>query len=279
MRPIVILRYHDHFPVTAQRVAWLRRLNPEIAIHGMFGGPHCPDDMAALLDSNYTLTLDPFLCWLNLDMAVLEWYRAIGKDLDFSHAYVVEWDLVYLRPLTEVLPVPQPGQSLLTGFTDMASIEAHWVWTAGDNHLGTAERHWRVLRSFVRNRFSHSGEFAACLGPGTVLSRDFFEGYDRLALPPWCHDEIRLPLIHQLAGLTMADNGLYPRDWYGPETPQWATRFNTERNEVCPEMVYESFKQGYYAFHPVYRLLDEESCGLGPVASAAGAVKDGRRDR
>jgi|HubBroStandDraft_1064217.scaffolds.fasta_scaffold43735_2 hypothetical protein len=267
MKPIVILRYHDHFPVVAQRVEWLRQLNHGITIHGMFGGKGSADEIVPLLDSNYKLTLDPFISWLNLDLAVLEWYRAFGRQLDYTHAYIVEWDLVYLRPLNEVLPVPEDGQSLLTGYTDMSEIEDRWVWTAGDTHIGTAERYWRVLRSFVTKHYAHHpGFYHACLGPGTVLSRRFFDEYDRLRLPSWCHDEIRMPLIHQLAGLPVADNGLYPAHWYEPATVEWATRFNTERVEVTPEKVYESYQQGYYAFHPVYQILDEAACGLGVTA-------------
>jgi hypothetical protein len=260
MEPIIIFRYHDCRNVVKEHVSLLRRINPGMAIHGMFGGRSLKPELAYLFDSNYCPKLDGLLAWKNLDIAVLEWYRNLGRELNYTHAYVVEWDLIFLRAITAVMPVPAPGESLLTGLTDLADIADKWVWTAEGSRQPST--YWRALKRLVEERYSFTGPYQACRGPATVLSRRFFEAYDKLQLPPWCHDELRLPLIHAITGLAVGDTGLYPRSWFSAASSEREKYFNTDRLEVTPESLYAAASQGLVAFHPVYQHLDEARCAL-----------------
>lgn len=253
---IVIFRYHDHLDVVKQRVHWLRNLNPGIKVYGMYGGEKpCPKDTSKLFDDNYELKLEQLYKWRNLDLAVLEWYRATGRNISFSHAYIVEWDLVYLTKLSEVIPNPKASESLLTGYIPLTRVEHKWSWVDGRNPESLKE--WDDLKTYVHTRYSFDGPYSACLGPGTVLSREFFVAYDALKLPLLCHDELRLPLIHDISGLKIHDTKLYPPQWHTTETDDWVKRFNCLKWEVTPNALYEASTNGHVAFHPVYKQLDE----------------------
>jgi hypothetical protein len=255
-RPIIVFRYHDHFDVAKQRVKLLRLLNPRVEIHGLCGsGKLIPSDLLDMLDSNLRLELLPELAYRNVDLALLDWYRDEGSKHDFSHVYVMEWDLLYLKPLESVVPMPQLRQSLLTGYVALSRVEWKWGWTNGKK-LGPLSE-WLELKRYVAEAYNYVGPYHACLGPGAVLSREFFEAYSRLELPLLCHDELRLPLIHQIFNLEVADTKLYPPKWHMPENEEWVRRFNVQRWEVSAKDVLKYARQGHAAFHPVSNLVDE----------------------
>lgn len=255
-RPIIVFRYHDNLLIVQQRIRLLRGLNPGIPIYGLYGGQGADLQQAASwFDGHTELALLPGLAYRNSDLALLEWYRVCGRHLDFTHMYVCEWDLVYAAPLNDVLPLPKPGQSLLTGYIPLALVEWKWDWTNGKK-LGPLHE-WLEMKRFVGYKHHHVGPYFACIGPGAVLSREFFECYERLELPLLCHDELRYPLIHAIGKLAVGDTGLYPPDWYQPESEAWVRRFNVRRWEVEPKAVQAGVKAGHQAFHPVTKLLDE----------------------
>lgn len=255
-QPVMVLRYHDRLDVVRQRLRWLRALNPDVSVHGIYGGQEpLPAAIIDLFDSHYQLDLLPELAWRNMDLALLEWYRTIGQSLPFSHLYIQEWDLVYLAPLNEVVPVPEIGQSLLTGYTPLSMVEWKWDWTNG-KRLGPLNE-WLELKRFVAGVYHYYGPYYASIGPGAVLSREFLEFYMTLELPLLCIDSLRLPLVHAIGGLKVADTKLYPPDWYQPEHVDWIRRFNVRKWDVEPTLVNKEARQGHNAFHPVSNLLDE----------------------
>lgn len=256
-KPAFVLRYHDRLDVVKQRLRWLRELNPRVPVHGIYGGQETlPAAVIDLFDSHYSLDLLPELAWRNMDLALLEWYRALGQSTRFSHLYVQEWDLVYLAPLHEVMPLPMPGQSLLTGYTPLSMVEWKWDWTNG-KRLGPLNE-WLELKRFVAGVYHFYGPYYASIGPGAVLSREFLDFYMTLELPLLCNDALRLPLVHAVGSLQVADTKLYPPDWYQPEHVDWIRRFNVRRWDVAPSLVAKEVRQGYTAFHPVSNLLDEK---------------------
>ncbi len=256
-QPVLVLRYHDRLDVVRQRLRWLRTLNPGVPVHGIYGGQDVlPTSFADLFDSHYQLDLLPELAWRNMDLALLEWYRAKGQSMSFSHLYVHEWDLVYLAPLTQVVPQPRVGQSLLTGYTPLSMVEWKWDWTNG-KRLGPLNE-WLELKRFVAGVYHFYGPYYASIGPGAVLSREFLEYYMTLELPLLCNDALRLPLVHAIGKLSVADTGLYPPDWYQPEHVDWIRRFNVRKWDVEPSLVVREARHGYTAFHPVSNLLDEK---------------------
>jgi hypothetical protein len=154
-----------------------------------------------------------------------------------------------------VVPQPKLRQSLLTGYVALSLVEWKWGWTNGKK-LGPLSE-WLELKRYVADSYGWIGPYFACLGPGAVLSREFFRAYTTLELPLLCHDELRLPLIHQIFKLEVADTGLYPPRWHAPEHEDWARCFNVQRWEVSPKDVIKFARTGHVAFHPVSNLVDE----------------------
>lgn len=254
--PVIILRYHDHPSVVHQRLRWLRALNPGVPIYGLCGSKLVlPAETRGMLADNHYLEMLPDLAWRNVDLALVDWFRAIGRNIPFSHAYVVEWDLVYLKGIQEVLPVPAEGESLLTGWTPLSVVEWKWDLTNGKKPVALGE--WLELKRFVSEMYGYNGPYYASLGPGMVLSRAFFEKYSDMELPLLCQDVLRVPLVHLLLGLPVRSTGLYPPNWYRPEHEAWVRRFNVRHWEVEPRAVARDAKHGHVAFHPVTKLLNE----------------------
>jgi hypothetical protein len=251
------MRYHTHFEVVTQRVEWLRMLNPGTALHGIYGGRDpVPQSVAGLFDGHRCLALPEHLRWTAHDLAVMEWFRTVGRDHDFTHAYVVEWDMVFLEPIATAFGTPEPDESLLTGYTLLEDVEAKWSWTNGKFPRFVDE--WRRLKELVEDMYGFAGPYHACQGPGAVLSRQFFEVYDSLEIPPrpvLSHDELRLPLLHDIMGLKVRNNGLYPSDWFARSTQDWQRHFNCRRREITPAELAQGAAEGYTVFHPVYQLL------------------------
>lgn len=260
MRRLVIVRYHTRFDLLKQRVEWLRILNPGTPIHGIYGGRDKPPrHVVELFDGHRSLELPPHLRWTAHDLAVMEWFRTVGWELDFTHAYVLEWDMAFLEPIATAFETPEMDESLLTGYTRLEDVEDSWVWT--DGRFPRFQEDWRRLKELAKEIHGFDGPYHACQGPGAVLSRQFFEVYDSLRLPlrpVLAHDELRLPLLHDLMGLKVRNNGLYPDDWFAPSTRRWQNHFNCRREEVTPDQVAEGAAEGYTVFHPVYQLLDED---------------------
>lgn len=256
---VVIMRYHTDFDVVRQRVEWLRILNPGTPIHGIYGGSDpVPESVAGHFDGHRSLVLPPHLRWTAHDLAVMEWFRTVGYEQEFDHAYVVEWDMVFLEPIATAFETPEMDESLLTGYTPLEGVEERWVWT--DGRFPRFSEEWGRLKELARERYGFEGPYHACQGPGAVLSRQFFEVYDTLELPlrpVLAHDELRLPLLHDIMGLKVRNNGLYPEDWFCPSIPSWQKHFNCLRREITPEKLAKGAAEGYTVFHPVYQVVDD----------------------
>ena len=255
-KPVVVLRFHEQFAVVRQRIELIKGLNPGVPLYALYGGSEAvPEDIVDQFDGFCRLELLPELAFRNVDLALIEWYRSVGHAVEFSHAYILEWDLIYVAPITTIMPIPRPAQSMLTGYTPMAKVEWKWDFTNGKK-LGPLNE-WLELKRFVAERHRFIGPYYACIGPGAVLSREFFEYYQRLELPLLCHDEIRLPMVHSLGRLTVGDTGFYPPSWYLPEHEAWIRRFNVRRWEVEPRMITPGVREGVMAYHPVRKLIDQ----------------------
>jgi hypothetical protein len=95
---LVLFRF-DRAPLTCRsHIALLRQLNPDVPVHGLYGGPPGVR-VGALrllgapflgLDSVHVSTREPTWNWKNGDLAMLDWYRRRGRRLTFDVLHVLE---------------------------------------------------------------------------------------------------------------------------------------------------------------------------------------------
>jgi hypothetical protein len=249
-RRLVVFRFDRDPMLCRSAVGRLRALNPGVPVHGLYGaGPGLRGPATRLgarpvlrLDSCYASRHEGRWNWANGDLALLEWYRDVGRRLDFDVLHLVEWDLVLLAPLAVAYRHVPAGAVALTCLTPVAELIGGWEWLRGPDRL----RDWDALLALARDSWGHTAEPLACLGVGPAFPRAFLDAYLALDPPELCHDELRVPLAAQSLGFPLADTG-FRRHWHDPDEDAF---FNVGGALVDPATV-AAVPDGRRALHPV----------------------------
>ncbi|MGY1618368.1 hypothetical protein ACI797_16635 [Geodermatophilus sp. SYSU D00691] len=249
---LVLFRFDRDPLVCRDHVALLRRANPGVPVHGLYGGPRGAHGAAVRLfgapliglDSLYLSRRPPLWNWKNGDLAVLDWFREVGHRLRFDVLHVLEWDLLVLEPLAEAFSAVPPDAVGLTALRTAAEVPPNWRWTTGSTERPEFEallRHVRATWPDVTTR--------VCLGCGPCFPRRFLEAYAAADPPDWGNDEVRLPLYADALDHGPVDTRL--TQW--PTAPGADRFFNVGGATVEPADVLAALRQpsGRRTFHPV----------------------------
>jgi hypothetical protein len=252
---IILFRFHKNAAVCINRLELLQKLNPEIEIFGLYGGPK--------EKLNYfKKTLDSYLKniyyvkgksanwkWQNSDLAVRQWYKNYGKKLSFDTLYIIEWDLLMLAPISEVYKHIPKNAIGLTSLVLLKKIQKHWdPWMTDEPY----KSQWPKLLRFAKDKYGYNKKSYASLGGGACLPRKFLQKYAAIDVPELCHDELRLPLFAQIFGINMLDTKLYRRS--GKEGPE--VFFNAEDDEIKQSIIKRELAKpsGRRVFHPIRKV-------------------------
>ena len=252
MRRLIVFRFDRDPIVCRSRIMLLRRLNPGVPIHGLFGGRGGLRRASARLAGPRFLHLDGLYVspwegrwnWRHSDLLLASWFRDAGRHLDFDVAHVLEWDLLLLDPLEKAYASIPPDAVALTAPTLIAEIEREWDWL----RTPTARREYAAL-------LDHAGtpdgtvQRLACWVGGASLPRAVLQRYAAIDPPELCHDELRLPLFAQALGFPVADTG-FRRRFTGGDDDRY---FNALSREIPRETIVSELAKtdGRRAFHPV----------------------------
>jgi hypothetical protein len=232
----------------------MRRLNPGVQVHGLYGGPRGYKGAAFRLAGRRLVGLDSL--WFSPhaghwnarhgDIALAEWYREVGHRLDFDVLHFLEWDILLFEPLDRFFASVPADAAAFSALTPVAAVEDNWEW------LRTPERRrqWEQLLAEVRTRWGYDKTPYACWGAGPCLPRAFLERYAALPPPEACpHEELRMPLFAQVLGFELADTGLR-RARHDPAEDAY---FNLNSVEIEPDTIAAELARpdGQRAFHPV----------------------------
>ena len=209
MTGIVLFRYDRDFPVCEQALRLLRLFNPGMGVHGLYGGLQ-PDDLPAtltrLLDTNWTIPGDDsYHKWKDGDLCVRDWYRAEGRNLAFDHIYLIEWDMLCLKPLSELYGPLEPDVNYGTFFTLHAYRDVR-DWFFLDQHRH--EVAWMI------DRLAQGGMPVALetlsFGKmvGVVFCRAFLDKFGASPVPSYSNDEVRFSVYSAAFGFPLRDNGI-----------------------------------------------------------------------
>jgi hypothetical protein len=253
---IVVFRFDRNPLVCRAHVAHIRRLNPGLQIHGLYGGPHGYRRAAFRLAGRRVLGLDSLWLsphsgrwnWWNADLGLAMWYRDVGHRLDFEVLHFLEWDILLLEPLDEFFASVPADAVGLTGLTPLPAVAGHWEW------LRTPERRrqWEQLLADVRTRWGYDQTPYVCWGAGPCIPRSFIERLAELPPPKACPapgEELRMPLFAQVLGYDLVDNG-FRDSWDDPAEDRF---FNLNSFEIEPSTIAAELARpdGRRAFHPV----------------------------
>lgn len=250
---MVVFRFDRNPLLCRSRVQLLRALNPGIEIHGLYGaGPGYRQPAFRLgaapfigLNSFYASRHDGQWNWKNGDLALANWYRDVGRRLDFDVAHLVEWDLVLLDPLHRAYADVPVDAVALTCLTPVSQLAGRWEWLRRPDR----QRQWESLLAHARGAWGYAADPLACLGVGPCFPRPFLEAYTALDPPELCHDELRLPLAAQALNFRLVDTG-FRRRWDDPAEDRI---FNVGGRPVEPAAIAAELGtvDGRRAFHPV----------------------------
>lgn|SRR5215203_3581404 len=249
---IVVFRF-DRDPLVCRHViARLRMLNPGVEIHGLYGaGPGYRERAVRLgarrvlgLDSLYSLQHDGRWNWKNGDLALLDWHKEVGRQLDFDVVHLLEWDLLLLDPLSDVYNSVPSGAVALTCLTPVSELIGCWTWLREPEAL----RQWEMLCAHAQTHWGPTSDPVACLGVGPSFPRAFLDAYASLAPTELCNDELRVPLAARALGFPLMDT-CFRRRWADPDEDRY---FNVGGAAVDPATISaEGHAGGRRVFHPV----------------------------
>jgi len=247
-KTIALFRYHKDAEVCANHLALFRKFNPEVEVHGVFGGDR---KVFEEMKSRLQLDSDHFLesitdesKWKSFDFVLKEWYRQAGRNLSFDRLFLLEWDFLAFKPINEIFPVLSDQQLAFSGLVPMRKIEKKWYWTSSE----ARKPEWEFLNSFNKDRYNFSGTYFACVCPGMNISRKFLESMETLDLPEYCNDEVRFPLYAQLAGFELKDTGFF-RKWFSKREFRY---FNCNGFDIQDKIIAKELnrRRGRRVFHP-----------------------------
>lgn len=248
MDRIALLRYHRDPAVCRSQVELLRRLDPDVPVYGVGE----PVGIADALDGRYVPEdREGDGKWRHGDLVAQEWFRAVGRDLDFEYLHLVEWDLLLCAPLSDLYAhVPADGVAL-SGLRPMSEARSDgWAWIT----TRESPREYRELREHVVREFGHREEAPSCVFPGAAFPRSFLEDLADLEIPPLCNDEVRIALYAEALGYDLYDTGFH--EW----TDAGRRFFNGRGNEIPRSRIESELADpdGRRAFHPVREPFDPE---------------------
>jgi hypothetical protein len=252
---IILFRFHNDFDATREKLRIARHFNPNLPIHGLYGGTlesaeEAQAKLADVLDSfwAYPVEKDKNWKWMHTDIMTKQWFREVGKSIEFDYMYSYEYDLLTLAPLIDLYPEVTDGEIALAAaepFTD--AIEKRWMWTNKEPYLAQ----YKKYRKYMEKTFGLERQHTVCLGPGPLLSREFMKKFAATEDVDFVHEELTLPAYAEVFGIAVKNHGLHPGFFAHSDEDQYFNCFDS--GDVAWEAIAELIESGRArrAFHPV----------------------------
>jgi hypothetical protein len=282
MRLAILFWFYKDFDLCVERIALLRRLNPEIPIYGLYGGAPEEADYArrlvgARLDNwwAFEADVDRHWRWLHGDQLIAAWMRERGRDLPWDTVVLAQWDHLFLAPMAQLFGGLGEGEALFSGFRPMDEVRAWWGWAGGRDE----ERRARLegFEQVLRTELGYGGPLFCCLFIVACLPRAFLERYAAEAPAEAGFLEYKMPTLAAAWNVPVrTDLGFQP--WWAadPATKQAPARnrvLNAVGQEPEPETILAELERpdGARVFHPFGRPLSPElQAAVDRTAAAAG---------
>lgn len=253
MTTIILFRCHRAYDVCIQALAQLRKLNPHIPIHGLYGGDDAltaiPHSLTDMLVSNWLMPLDdPYYKWKNGDLCARLWFKEHGTHIPFEHAYFLEWDMLFLKPLNDVYGHLEQDTNYGTTFGNFDHIaKTRWYWMREQYGVETDKlmEHLDTLGKPVDMK-----TLSFDILGGTVFCRAFLQRYSAQPIPSYTNDEVRLSFYSEAFGIPLKNNGIKDKSNQG-------RNIYLSDNEVLGEKdVDYVLQQGGAVIHPLRVVIE-----------------------
>ena len=255
--------FYKAFDVCRERIALLRRFNPDVAVYGLYGGEPGDADAARealgdLLDDLYVYegAQDATWRWIHGDQVIAGWWRDCGRALGAQTVVVVQWDMLIAAPLTEALVGLAPGEAAFSGDRPLAEVEGWWGWGgAGDAHQ---RAELAGFRARLRGEFDYDGPLWCCLFIIAALPCAFLDRYAAASQGEAGFLEYKLPTLARVFGTPVRALPQLKAWWRAePATRNASARervLNATRTPVDEALILSELSRvdGRRVFHPVF---------------------------
>jgi len=250
----ILFRFHKDFDVCAQSLHLLRRMNPGMPIHGMYGGfgglESLPAELTTMMDTVWAIPFeDPAYNWKNGDLCLRWWFKDFGYAQDFTHLAVVEWDLLYLKSMADAYGPLQPDtiqMSLVDGYKNL--LDEKWPWIQG-SYKWQVDALLEKLEDEGRPVDIESLTFGV-MG-GCVICRKFLELYAKETVCSYSNDEVRMAIYARLFGIPFVDNG-----FCDPKHSMFDASVPSDGEGLTIADIKRVMADGAKAVHPIRQLID-----------------------
>lgn len=203
-RLAILFWWYKEPEICAGRLRLLRRLNPDLQIYGLYGGPilqgRDASPLASLLDDDWAFEEDrsPEWKWHHGDVMLGAWYRERGTHLAWDVVAIMQWDLLALAPLRRFFGNVARDQIYLPGLRPLEEVEDCWWWARP--HTPQRDELSR-FRAMMAARYGFNGPYLACQFVMGLLPRRFLEEFVRNPEPELGFLEYKLPAFASHMGL------------------------------------------------------------------------------
>jgi hypothetical protein len=249
MKTIALFRYHKNLDICKQRLEFFHQLNPNIEIHGLFGGGSAEyisfTKELSLLQSNYLIKDVPDEWkWKNFDLVLKRWYTDFGKTIEFDRLVLLEWDFIMLDSVERMYSHIEKDEVAFTGLIDIERIQQFWYWVSNEDRRAELN----TLLDWAKDKYNYKSSPKGILCPGLMLNRKYLNAMLNIDLPEDTNDEVRLPIYAQIAEIPMQNNG-FLRTWFSASDDKY---FNCANKSVRFDRLKKELSKpnGRRAFHP-----------------------------
>jgi hypothetical protein len=246
----ILFRFHQSFDVCVQNVKLLRQMNPGVSIHGLYGGAggveSLAENLTALFNSVYALPFeDPQYNWQHGDICIRWWYKERGNLFDFKHLCVVEWDMLFLRPLAEIYGgFAQAANYVAISGDYKKLLDEGWPWFQGRMQKAFD----KLCELISKEKQINVKALSFGIFGGVVLSRDFLNHFSQKPVPSYCNDEVRLSLYSALYDIPLIDCGFLTDK---------RNKVNDEERSFTKPDILVTLARGGKVIHPVRSIETE----------------------
>ena len=226
MRLAVLFFFYKDAEVCEDRLSLLRRLNPGLAIFGLYGGPlddlgGMPGSLAHHFDDLYVFESpqDAQWKWRNGDQLVSAWHRDRGHRLTWDTIVVVQWDMLVLEPIAQAFGMLAEGEILLSGLRPVAEVERWWIWVRRNKRKHRAE--FEDFMAYAADSFGYREAALCALFIVVCLPRRFLDRYVSAGVGELGFLEYKLPTLAQAFGIPFCRDHPFIPWWQDEPATRW----------------------------------------------------------
>ncbi len=255
----ILFWYYKELSVCVDRVRMLRRLNPETAIYGLYGGnpedfPQYRDMLSPWLNDNWAFQedYDAQWKWRHGDRMISAWFIDQGQHFDWDTLIVMQWDMLALDPVKNIFGQLRLDEIWLPGWRRLDEIESRFWWTRPGTEV---HDDYLQFKAWIKEQYQFDSHLYACQFVAAALPRTFLDRYAAMPSAELGFLEYKMPTCAIIFGTPYRELPHLPVHWFDTVTPNARYALTTCKEPIPDATIAAEAlnRQGARLFHPVTR--------------------------